>query len=57
MSALWGREGVCDNEEKRTGEGRCLAICGHPFQCDLCKKEKGTCKSFYHHLPVLKIEK
>ena len=45
MSANWGggREGVSNSVDKcRQGETRGLAVSGHPFQCDLCKREEGT---------------
>ena len=42
MSAPWGREGVSNNADK-SGQGReggGLSVSGHPFQCDLCKREE-----------------
>ena len=58
MSALWGRQGVSSNADKSgQGEGRSLAVSGHPFQCSLWKKEEGIERSFYNHLPVLLIAK
>ena len=57
ISSSWGREEVSKNEgEYELGEGG-LAVSGHPFERGLCTREEGIETSFYHHLPVLKIEK
>ena len=38
-----GREGANNDTGKSgQGEGRDLAVCGHPFQCGLWKREEGT---------------
>ena len=48
--------GCCSNADKsRQGDGGGFAVSGHPFHRGLCKRE-GIFRSFYHHLPVLKIE-
>ena len=39
------------------GKGEGLAVSGHPFQYGLCMRKEGIKRSFYHYLPVLKIEK
>ena len=55
MSALFGREGVSSNADKRgQGEGGGLAVSGHPCQYGLWKREEVIERSFYHNLPVLK---
>ena len=58
MSTPWGRERVSNNADKSgQWEGSGLVVSGHPFKCDRCRREEGISRSFYHHLPVLKIEK
>ena len=37
--------------------GGSLAVRGHPVQQYLWKREEGIQRSFYHHFPVLKMEK
>ena len=53
-----GREGVSNNADKsEQGQGRGLAVSGHPIKCSLCKREESIPRSFYLHLPVLTIKK
>ena len=42
MSTPWGREGASSNADKTgQGQGGGLVVSGHPFQCELYKKEEG----------------